>query len=178
MKRLAKLLVVVFMLLPFVISGCKPKPPKTGGDESTKKPTPITTPSEVATPVPSDSGDAGIKERERMIGSLQDIHFDYDKADLKTEARDILAKNAGIIKQIKGGKIVIEGHCDERGTVEYNLALGQRRADSAKDYILTLGVDPSQITTISYGEEKPADPGHTEDSWSKNRRVHFSGASY
>ncbi len=102
-----------------------------------------------------------------------DIYFDFDKYDLKPEARDTLKKLAEYLTANKGAKAVIEGNCDERGTVEYNLALGEKRAMSAMKYLVSLGVDKKQLKTISYGKERPLDPGHNEEAWAKNRRDHF-----
>lgn len=102
---------------------------------------------------------------------LNDIFFEFDKSRLTDEAKRILAENAN---QLKGaGAATIEGHCDERGTNAYNLALGEKRAKAAKDYLVSLGVDGGQITTMSYGEERPFDQGHDEAAWAKNRRAHF-----
>jgi peptidoglycan-associated lipoprotein len=103
---------------------------------------------------------------------LKDIHFDFDKYDIRPEDVAILKENADLLKKYQKVKIQIEGHCDERGTSEYNLALGERRANSTKNYLMTLGVSPERISTISYGEEKPLDPGHSEEAWAKNRRAH------
>jgi len=103
---------------------------------------------------------------------LKDIHFDFDKYDIRPGEAAILKGNAEVLKKYHQVKIQIEGHCDERGTNEYNLALGERRANSAKNYLLSLGVSPERISTISYGEERPSDPGHTEEAWAKNRRAH------
>ncbi|MBI4667038.1 MAG: peptidoglycan-associated lipoprotein Pal [Nitrospinae bacterium] len=104
---------------------------------------------------------------------LSDVYFDFDKSDIRPEARDVLQKNADWMKANPNAKVQIEGHCDERGTEEYNLALGERRANSVKNYIISLGVPAEKLYTISYGEELPIDPGHTEDAWAKNRRAHF-----
>ncbi len=101
------------------------------------------------------------------------IHFDFDKADLRPEAREILKKKAEWLLDHKEYDLKIEGYCDERGTEEYNLALGQRRAESAKKYLIELGVSPDRIYTISYGEENPIDPRHCEEAWAKNRRDEF-----
>jgi peptidoglycan-associated lipoprotein len=103
---------------------------------------------------------------------LKDIHFDFDRYDIRPGDADILKENAALLKKYPNVKIQIEGHCDERGTVEYNLALGERRATSAKNYLVSLGVAPARISTISYGEEKPIDPRHNEEAWAKNRRAH------
>ncbi len=104
---------------------------------------------------------------------LEDIHFDLDKYEIKDKDREILSNLADWLSKNKSVKIGIEGHCDERGTNEYNLALGERRANSAKKYLATLGIDASRIGTISYGEEKPLCTESSEDCWLKNRRGHF-----
>jgi peptidoglycan-associated lipoprotein len=106
---------------------------------------------------------------------LNDIHFDFDKYNIRPADAEILKKNNDWFAANPGG-VKLEGNCDERGTVEYNLVLGQKRADSAKNYMVTLGVDEKRLNTVSYGKEKPVDPGHDEDAWAKNRRVHFNPA--
>jgi peptidoglycan-associated lipoprotein len=103
---------------------------------------------------------------------LKDIHFDFDKYDIRPGDTEILKENGTLLKKYSNVKIQIEGHCDERGTVEYNLALGERRANSTKKYLTSLGISPDRISTISYGKERPADPGHNEEAWAKNRRAH------
>jgi peptidoglycan-associated lipoprotein len=107
-------------------------------------------------------------------GSVRPVFFDYDKADLSEESKGILRENARVFRLYPQAKVAVEGHCDERGTEEYNLALGDRRAVAAKDFLVELGVDPAQLDTISYGEEQPFNPGHDEASWAQNRRAHFS----
>jgi peptidoglycan-associated lipoprotein len=104
---------------------------------------------------------------------LGDIFFAFDSSALSTEAQDQLKQNAAWLQSNGSQSVVIQGHCDERGTDEYNVALGERRAVSAKQYLSTLGVSESRLSTVSYGEEKPFDPGHNEEAWSKNRRDHF-----
>lgn len=104
---------------------------------------------------------------------LADIYFDYDKFSLRDEARGILNKHADWLNRNKDVILAVEGHCDERGTAEYNLALGERRANAAAKFLIDNGVDAKRIKTISYGEELPLDPGHSEESWAKNRRAHF-----
>ena len=104
---------------------------------------------------------------------LKDIHFDFDKYDIRPSDGEILKDNAALLRKYPNVKIQIEGHCDERGTVEYNLALGERRANSAKSYLTSLGIPGNRISTISYGKERPSDPGHNEEAWAKNRRAHF-----
>ncbi len=103
---------------------------------------------------------------------LKDIHFDFDKYDIRPGDVEILKENATLLKKYSKVKIQIEGHCDERGTIEYNLALGERRANNTKQYLLSLGISPDRISTISYGKERPSDPGHNEEAWAKNRRAH------
>lgn len=105
--------------------------------------------------------------------TFADINFDFDKYNLRSEARTMLKGQAEWLAKNKDNRLVIEGHCDERGTTEYNLALGERRASEAMKYLVELGVDGKRIKTISYGKEMPLDPGHTEEAWAKNRRDHF-----
>ncbi|MCC7201156.1 MAG: peptidoglycan-associated lipoprotein Pal [Nitrospirae bacterium] len=104
---------------------------------------------------------------------IRDIYFDFDMYSIRDDSRSILQTNASVIKNRKAKKVVIEGHCDDRGTNEYNLALGERRAQSAKRYLLALGVSPSNLSTISYGEEKPFCTEQNEECWQQNRRAHF-----
>ena len=104
---------------------------------------------------------------------LEKVYFDFDSFVLTQTSRDILSQNAKWLMKNGGVKIQIEGHCDERGSDEYNLALGEKRAKSAMNYLVTLGVPADQLSVISFGKEKPADPGHNEAAWSKNRRDEF-----
>ncbi len=106
-------------------------------------------------------------------GYIQDAFFGYDESALSNDAQTALSSSATWLKQNAQYNILIEGHCDERGTEQYNLALGDRRANIAKQYLQTLGVDASRMRTVSYGEERPFDPGHDEGSWAKNRRAHL-----
>ena len=101
------------------------------------------------------------------------VFFDFDKYSLKAKARQTLERQATFLKNNAGVKVVLQGHADERGTREYNLALGERRANSAKDYLIALGVNPNRITIISYGKERPIDFGHTPLAWAQNRRAEF-----
>lgn len=109
--------------------------------------------------------------RESFLNEL--IHFEFDKSRLLPEAKAILRVKAEWLKANPEAQAIIEGHCDERGTNEYNLALGDRRAQSAKTYLVDLGIAPERLTCISYGEERPLDPGHNEAAWAKNRRDQF-----
>jgi len=103
---------------------------------------------------------------------LKDIHFDFDKYDVRREDEEVLKENAALLKKYPNTKIQIEGHCDERGTVEYNLALGERRANNTKKYLVSLGIASNRISTISFGKERPLDKGHSEEAWAVNRRAH------
>jgi peptidoglycan-associated lipoprotein len=105
--------------------------------------------------------------------AMKDINFDFDKYNIREKDGAILKDDAQWFKNNAGKKVRVEGHCDERGTVEYNLVLGQKRADSTKNFLVNLGVDGKLIETVSYGKEKPLDPGHNEEAWAKNRRAHF-----
>ncbi len=111
-------------------------------------------------------------------GPLRDVYFDYDSFDLDETARQTLQDNADWLKEHQSARIEIEGHCDDRGTVEYNLALGAKRAAAVKNYLVALGIARERMTTISYGEELPLCHEETESCWSRNRRAHFvQGAS-
>lgn len=103
----------------------------------------------------------------------EDIYFEFDKSTLTPAAQDNLLRKAEWLRENSDATVTIEGHCDDRGTNEYNLALGDRRAESAKAFIVDLGIDASRLTTISYGEERPVDPRNNEEAWAKNRRDHF-----
>ncbi len=133
-------------------------------------------PKAAAAPVDEKALAAEKAQREKLMAeaqAFQDIQFDFDKYDLKAPAREKLDKLAAWLQKNQEFNVNLEGHADERGTLEYNLALGERRAQSAKDYLVKLGVDPARLNTISYGEEMPLDPAHNEEAWAKNRRDHF-----
>jgi peptidoglycan-associated lipoprotein len=104
---------------------------------------------------------------------LRPAFFDYDSDNVNEAARVVLQANAAMMRKYPSWTITIEGHCDERGTAEYNLALGERRAVAARTYLLSLGIDGNRLRTVSYGKEFPFDPGHDEPAWAKNRRAHF-----
>jgi peptidoglycan-associated lipoprotein len=109
----------------------------------------------------------------REMFENEDILFEFDSASLSVEAQEILRAKAEWLRENPRARVMIEGHCDERGTNEYNLALGDRRAFSSKSFLVDLGIADSRLTTISYGEEQPVDSSSTEDAWAKNRRAHF-----
>jgi peptidoglycan-associated lipoprotein len=104
---------------------------------------------------------------------IQTVYFDYDKSDIRSDQRDKIRTDADIFRTWTEWAVTVEGHCDERGTNEYNLALGERRAAAAKQALIAEGVDAARLNTISYGEERPVDPGHDESAWSHNRRAEF-----
>jgi peptidoglycan-associated lipoprotein len=104
---------------------------------------------------------------------LKPVFFGLDSADLDDAGRTAASSNAEVLKKYSTWVVTIEGHCDERGTAEYNLALGERRATAVKTYLTSLGISPDRVRIVSYGKEFPFNPGHTEDSWAQNRRGHF-----
>lgn len=108
---------------------------------------------------------------EEIIANM--IHFDFDKFDLRSEAKTILQRKAELLKENPEIKLLVEGHCDERGTAEYNLALGERRARAAYEFLVLLGVNPNRLQIVSYGKERPLDPGNNETAWAMNRRAQF-----
>src|SRR5262245_11486390 len=151
-----------------------PAPPAPGpGGSATPPPAP---------PAPELAAQADEYERLRQMSAdeidrlslLTDIHFDYDKFDLREGDRQLLSKNAETLKRFDFIKITIEGHCDERGSVEYNLTLGERRAEAAFDYLASLGVAANRMKTVSYGKEVPLCQESNEDCWARNRRDHFA----
>ena len=113
-------------------------------------------------------------EAARQAFTSEDVYFEFDSSALLPMAQETLSKKADYMLHNPGQSVTVEGHCDERGTAAYNLALGERRADAAKAFLVNLGVNADEISTISYGEEQPVDPGHNEEAWAKNRRDHFA----
>ncbi len=134
---------------------------------------------EEADRVARETADKAKKEAGAMAAAIlkelqiADINFDFDKYNLKPEAQEILKKGAPAYLKYRDYKLVVEGHCDEQGTSEYNLALGEKRATEAAKYLADLGIEKARIKTISYGKEMPLDKGHDEAAWAKNRRAHF-----
>lgn len=141
-----------------------------GTQEATAQVTVAAPPTPTPTPVPTPTP---ITDEQLFAQSVRDIFFDYDSANLRPDSQQALAQAAQVIKQ-KGWKVQIEGNCDERGSTEYNLALGERRADAARQALAQNGVSPDALKTISYGKEKPQCTESNEDCWQKNRRDHFS----
>ena len=154
-----------------------PPPPAT--DTSAERPAPAPpAPPPPAPPSPpaigpdDDFSSRSLEELNRD-SPLEAVFFDYDSSELSAEGRSVLDENATVLQRYSTWIITIEGHCDERGTPEYNLGLGERRALVAREYLLTRGLDADRIRTVSYGKEFPFDPAQTEEAWAKNRRAHF-----
>jgi peptidoglycan-associated lipoprotein len=165
MHKASVLLVGVLVLLLFSSCGKKPSP--------AEEPTPPVVTEEETPQIPPQVTEEEVTKREITEEDLQPIYFDFDRHALRPDDRGILSLNAQVLKENPAVRIRIEGNCDERGTVEYNLALGEKRARAAKDYLINLGVDADRISIISYGKERPQYSGHNEQAWSKNRRDDF-----
>ena len=173
---------LVIGLLAILLIGCPRKPP-----EPARPPTPPPPLEEVRPPVPPPPPPVARvvpedDERARREQAFRDalaaferelVHFDFDRSEIKEQFKDVLQRKAEFLKAYPNVRVQIEGHCDERGTVQYNLALGDRRAASAKAFLTALGIDVNRLSTISYGEERPLDSGHNEEAWTKNRRARF-----
>lgn len=173
MRRIAVLLLAVVLVVGsmFVLSGCAGKKP-------------IAEPT--AEPMVSDDTNALSGEDlplrdtgdtiyvEPLSSAFENIHFDFDRYDIRSGDEAILQAIGAWLEDNERVDVLIEGHCDERGTNEYNMALGEQRALAARRYLVGLGIPSDRMTTISYGEERPLDPRSTEDAWAKNRRAHFS----
>lgn len=127
----------------------------------------------VSAPAPTPPPATNATLEEMFLKEVQDAYFDLDKADIRTDARSALAKTADFLRNYPQVKVVVEGHCDERGSTEYNLALGDRRAAAVKQYLVSLGIGADRMSTVSYGKEKPFCMESNEDCWQKNRRGHF-----
>ena len=181
-KTLLSLLLILSLVA--VVGACKKKPAavEPAGEPAAPPPPapPPTAPAPPPTTPPSEPFEQPEPTRTDLIdtwnreGRLKTIYFGYDSSELSEASRATLKQNADFLKGPGSvANVVIEGHCDERGTIEYNLSLGERRAGSVRDYLTTLGVPKTRMRIITYGEERPADPGHSEGSWSKNRRAQF-----
>jgi peptidoglycan-associated lipoprotein len=174
------------MILTTLVVGCgkkqppatAPAPPPSAPATATPPPPPPAQRVEEATPVATEpvvEDTIGAKSLDDLNrdSPLKPAFFGLDSFELDTEAQKVVQQNAELLKKYNTWAITIEGHCDERGTAEYNLALGERRAVAVKTYLVSLGIPPDRVRTVSYGKEFPFDPGHTEDAWAKNRRAHF-----
>jgi peptidoglycan-associated lipoprotein len=150
-----------------------PAPPPVA--PATPPPAPPPPPPPVAPPVDEYARLKAMSSEEiDRLNLLAEIHFDYDKADVREADRAIVAKNAEVLKKFDFLKVTVEGHCDERGTIDYNLALGERRAKAAFDYLISLGVKADRLRTVSYGKEVPQCSAQTEECWMRNRRARFA----
>jgi peptidoglycan-associated lipoprotein len=171
-------LVVTLLIAGTIVVGCGKKkpvaPPPPPVAPATPPPAPEP-PRDVATQVDEYTRikNMPVDEIERL-GLLSDIHYDFDRADIRDGDRQILTKNAEVLKKFDFLRITVEGHCDERGTVEYNLALGERRARAAFDYLISLGVAADRLKSVSYGKEVPICRESSEECWARNRRAHFT----
>jgi peptidoglycan-associated lipoprotein len=163
--RSFKLVIVSLACLTLIAGGCGKKNPP-----AEPQPPPVV---QEPTPPPVAPPPAPPAEPEPEPLNLANVYFDYDRYDLKEDARATLAANAKQLEGNTSARITIEGHCDERGTTEYNLALGEKRAQAARDYLVNYGIAGDRLSTVSYGEERPVDPGSNEDAWAKNRRAAF-----
>ena len=202
MRRQRQRLTILIIILAVIIAGCAKRPqllqvsapaptgagvtqPPASGSPAQTAPPPAPTappsaptappsapPPSVAAPPPSAPA-LPAPTQFREVTALKTIHFDFDKSDIRPDAARILDANIDWMKSNPEALILIEGHCDERGTNEYNVALGDRRAKASMDYLAAHGVAVARLTTISYGEERPVCAGHTEACWARNRRAHF-----
>ncbi len=173
----------VFAIVALAGAGCGKKAPQVAETPPPPPPPAAPPPAEIEEtppPVVEDRKLPGMdldlirfNEFAREQGLIGDVYFDFDKYDLKPEARDRLAKNAAFMKEYETVTVTVEGHCDERGTNEYNIALGDRRANAAADYVASLGISGSRMRTVSYGEENPVCREHNEGCWYQNRRARF-----
>jgi len=166
------------LLITFLFTGCakeEPPPPTAEAPPRPAAPAPGPAPAPAPAPSPGIPADAERQRREAAMRDFQnqDIHFDFDKYDLRPDARAILDRKVAFLNENGAVRTQIEGHCDERGTSAYNMVLGERRANAAKQYLTTAGVSAGRLSAISYGKERPLDPGHNEAAWAKNRRDKF-----
>jgi peptidoglycan-associated lipoprotein len=165
-----KILVLIFAMgFVFTAACCKKKPVETQPAASQEK---GISEDELAAKRKQEQ-EAMMKKAAMQKFVNDDVYFDFDDASIRTDAKAVLKDKADFLKANPNISVTIEGHCDERGTEAYNLALGERRAQSIKTFLVNAGIEQSRLSTISYGEEKPVDPGHNEAAWSKNRRGHF-----
>ena len=159
MRRLLLVLALAGSTLPAV--ACRKKPVET--EVATFVPPPPAPPKAAPAPPPAPPA------REELVT----IYFDFDRSELRSDQLPRLRQDLAFMQADSAVRVRIEGHCDERGTTDYNLALGERRAKAARDWLVSQGIAPSRIRTISYGEERPVDPGHDEAAWARNRRDEF-----
>ncbi len=155
----------IIVLALMVMAGCSSQ------NAVVPEPAPVSEPPVASLP-PVPPAPSGYGFDQWQTGPLGDVFFDFDSATLSADAQEQLRQN-GVWMGNNASKTLVEGHCDDRGTSEYNMALGDRRAASAKEYLVRFGVSPSRIETVSFGEERPFAQGQNEEAWAKNRRAHF-----
>lgn len=187
MTRKTSALMVLAVLVAVLVGACskktppvaRPMPPPAATGTTTPPPSPPPPPSPVAEPVPvppmpveDTIGSKSLDDLNRD-SPLKPLFFDLDSSDVSAEGQQVLQANAAVLKKYPEWQVTIEGHCDERGTAEYNLALGERRALAARTYLVSLGIPADKVKTVSYGKEFPFDAGHDDAAWAKNRRAHF-----
>jgi peptidoglycan-associated lipoprotein len=161
MKTMKPLLRTLFIPTMFFLGAC-------GCCEETVVAPPPRAPASAPAPAPAPAPPSAI-----VLLGIGDVFYDFNRSEIRADAVEQLKTNANWIQANGTRNVVIEGHCDERGTSEYNFALGERRANSARDYIVNLGVAPARLKTVSFGEEKPFAVGHNVEAWAQNRRAHF-----
>jgi len=158
------------LVMVAVLAGCSKK--KEVAEPA--PPPPPTTASETPAPAPPPTNTEPSEQPNKTVqDQLADVFFDYDSAELSSSAQSTLDADGKVLNDNAGTSVTIEGHCDERGTVEYNLALGDRRAAAAKDYLVRFGIAANRVSTVSYGEERPFATGADESAYAQNRRAHF-----
>ena len=178
-KKLWTLMAILLLATVALSAGCKKKAPTSTADA---RPPVSSKPAETEVAPPPSTAPRGdvtadvLKQDVTELnkkGYLTDAYFDYDQSDLREDARTALAADAEWLKKYPTVQVLIEGYCDERGTGAYNLALGDRRANAAKEYLVSLGIDASRLRTVSYGEERPFCSDSNESCWQQNRRAHL-----
>ena len=152
------------------IAACAHKPPPPPASVAPMAPAPYSPPA--PQPAPTQSGPIPGSIQDFVINAGDRVYFDYDKYNVRADAAPVLDAQAAWLRRYRDVRVRIEGNCDERGTREYNFALGARRANSVKDYLVAHGVEPGRIDTVSYGKERPIDPGENEEAWAKDRNGH------
>ena len=152
-----------------------PPPPPTAAEAPAAQPAEPVREAPIPAPAPIKEDSIASRSLDELNrdSPLRPVFFEYDSSEITPLARSVLDADADLLRRYPGWAITIEGHCDERGTAEYNLALGERRAEAARAYLVTLGIDGKRLRAVSYGKEFPFDPGHDETAWSRNRRAHF-----
>ena len=186
MRRQPNTLMALAVVMTVVVGACakkqppvaRPMPPPSNTTPTATvapppPPTPVAEPTITVPPVPDDSLSSISLDDLNRDSPLKPLFFELDSSEVSADGQKLLQENAAIMKKYPTWQITIEGHCDERGTAEYNLALGERRALAAKNYLVSLGIPADKVKTVSYGKEFPFDPGHDDNAWKNNRRAHF-----